>query len=87
MESKTKVFSLSDQLIRQMADLLCLSMATNTNIGDHFRLVKVEESDIQEMEGKLVLTHDYVDQYNKHIIELTKEMEKQAASLKAVKAD
>jgi len=82
-----KQFILSDQFIRQMADLLCLSMATNTNIGDHFRLIKVEESQMPGMEGKLVLTEEYVNQYNKHIVELTAEMEKQAEALKNSSAE
>jgi hypothetical protein len=78
-----KVFVLSDQLIKQMADLLCMGMATRTHVGDHFRMVRVEESTMPGMEHKLVLTPEYVEVYNKQVQELMEEVEKQARELEA----
>lgn len=63
-------YKLSDQLIGQLANLVCVAMATQTNVVDHFRMIRVEESDQNGMEGKLVLTPSYVDVYNKQVKEL-----------------
>jgi hypothetical protein len=80
-----KIFVLSDQCIKQLADLLCLGMATNTHIGDHFRMVRLEESNQEGMESKLVLTPEYVEVYNKHVEELNKELEVMYSQLNAAK--
>jgi hypothetical protein len=70
-EATKKEYKLSDQLIGQLANLICVAMATQTNVVDHFRMIRVEESDQQGMDGKLVLTPSYVDVYNKQVKELT----------------
>jgi hypothetical protein len=75
MSTERKIYVLSDQLIRQLADLLCLSMATNTHIGDHFRTIRVEESTTPGMESKLVLTPEYVDVYNSQVKKLHEDVE------------
>lgn len=75
MTTERKIYVLSDQLIRQLADLLCLSMATNTHIGDHFRMIRLEEGAEPGMESKLILTPEYVDVYNTQIKKLYEEVE------------
>lgn len=75
MTTERKIYVLSDQLIRQLADLLCLSMATNTHIGDHFRMIRLEEGSGAGMESKLILTPEYVDVYNTQIKKLHEEVE------------
>jgi len=78
METEKKSLKLSDQLIGQLASLITVAMVTQTNIVDHFRMIRVEESDQKGMEGKLVLTKEYVDVYNKQVQELTELVEKQS---------
>jgi len=75
----TKEYKLSDQLIGQLANLVCVAMATQTNAVDHFRMIRVVESDQKGMEGKLVLTPSYVETYNKQVQELTELVEKSQA--------
>lgn len=75
MTTERKIYVLSDQLIRQLADLLCLSMATNTHIGDHFRMIRLEEGSGAGMESKLILTPEYVDVYNTQVKKLHEEVE------------
>jgi hypothetical protein len=75
MSTERKIYVLSDQLIRQLADLLCLSMATNTHIGDHFRTIRLEESTAPGMESKLVLTPEYVEVYNTQVKQLHEEVD------------
>lgn len=75
MTTERKIYVLSDQLIRQLADLLCLSMATNTHIGDHFRMIRLEEATDPGMGSKLVLTPEYIDVYNTQVQKLHEAVE------------
>ncbi|HNC55202.1 MAG TPA: hypothetical protein PLP33_07150 [Leptospiraceae bacterium] len=76
-QDRTEQLRFSDQLIGQLASLITIAMVTQTNVVDHFRMIRVEESDQKGMEGKLVLTKDYVEVYNKQVEELTKMIEEQ----------
>jgi hypothetical protein len=75
MTTERKIYVLSDQLIRQLADLLCLSMATNTHIGDHFRMIRLEEAPDPGMGSKLVFTPEYIDVYNTQVQKLHEAVE------------
>jgi hypothetical protein len=76
-QDRTEQLRFSDQLIGQLASLITIAMVTQTNVVDHFRIIRVEESDQKGMEGKLELTKDYVEVYNKQVEELTKMIEEQ----------
>lgn len=80
-EEAQKEFLLSDQLTIQLANLLCLAMATETHVGNHFRLIRLTESKSPGMENKLVLSSDYINEYNKQIEALSADMDKKAEEL------
>lgn len=58
-----KPYKLNDELIFKIAQLVQLAMLTGTNVVDHMRQLRVEES--QEFTESLVLTPEYKDYFDK----------------------
>jgi len=70
-------FSLSDNVIARIVQILQEGLMTGTDITDHMRMIRVEADD----EGKLQLSADYVKQVNEGYEKLNAEMlEKMKAS-------
>jgi hypothetical protein len=70
-------FSLSDNVIARIVQILQEGLMTGTDITDHMRMIRVETDD----EGKLQLSADYVKQVNEGYEKLNAEMlEKMKAS-------
>ena len=65
-KTTTKTLKLDDSVIHIVRELLQLSLYTQTNIIDHLRAVRVQETD-----GAVSLTEDYVNSYNSMVEELT----------------
>lgn len=75
--SSRKVFKLDDSLIAQIAQIVQLAIVTQTNIVDHMRQLRLEES--KETSSSLVLTPEYVEFWDSSI----KRMMEQVEALKA----
>lgn len=69
----SKEYKLSDNVVVNIVQLLQLSMLTGTDISDHFRLIRLEESTLDK--NKLELSSDYVKNHNKMIKTLVGEAE------------
>lgn len=78
---KPSALSLSDDLIAVFRELVQLTLLTGTNIVDHMRAVQVEV-----VEGSVVPTEEYVEQYNSYIEELERQAEKLQAAAQAQEA-
>ena len=61
-----KYFGLNDAVIFQVRELIQLAMLTETNLVDHLRQLRFEES--TETPGLLSLTPEYV-QYHNNVVE------------------
>lgn len=58
-----KPYKLNDELIYKIAQLIQLAMLTGTNVVDHMRQLRVEES--SEFPESLVLTPEYKEYFDK----------------------
>jgi hypothetical protein len=68
-----KFFGLDDVVIFQIRELIQLAMLTQTNLVDHMRQLRFEES--QEKPGFLTLTPEYVQYHNNVVEGLMKQVE------------
>lgn len=80
-EAKKTTYKVSDDLIAVFRELVQLSLLTGTNIVDHMRAVRVELVD-----GAVVPTEEYINQYNAYIEELERQAEKLQAEMQAQEA-
>ncbi len=80
-EPPKQVYKVSDDLIAVIRELVQLSLLTGTNLVDHMRAVSVEI-----VEGHVVPTEEYVEQYNAYIEELEKQAEKLQAEMQSQEA-
>lgn len=60
-DDNRKVFSLNDEFIAQLQNLVVYCMATGTHIVDHIRQMRLEES--QDKKNTLVFTQEYLEYY------------------------
>lgn len=68
-----KYFGLNDAVIFQVRELIQLAMLTETNLVDHLRQLRFEES--TETPGLLSLTPEYVQYHNNVVEGLMKQVE------------
>lgn len=68
-----KYFGLNDAVIFQVRELIQLAMLTETNLVDHLRQLRFEES--EENPGLLTLTPEYVQYHNNVVEGLMKQVE------------
>lgn len=61
-----KIYKLDDSVLAQIVRLVQLGFATNSDVTDHMRQLRLEESVSQN--GNLVLTPEYI-KYDKSVIE------------------
>ncbi len=65
--SDKKVYVFSDVVLVQIRELLQLSMITGTPIIEHLRAMRMEED---KDTGKLMLCVEYVEGFNKMVLDL-----------------
>lgn len=76
-----KVLKMSDDTIAVVREIVQLSILTGTNLVDHMRAVRLEE-----VEGSVYPTQEYIDAYNAQIEELAKKAEETQAKMQAQEA-
>ena len=81
MSENEKALKLGDDLIAVIRELVQLSLLTGSNIVDHMRAVQVETVD-----GMVVPTEDYIEQYNAYVEELERQAEALQAAMQAQEA-
>lgn len=67
-----KIFKLNPEFMLQLQNLVVYCMATGTNIIDHMRQMRLEES--QTDASTLILTPEYVEYHNKIVEKLREEI-------------
>lgn len=64
-------YKLSDNVIANIVQLVQLAMMTGTDISDHFRMISLSPSELNE--GKLDLSKEYAKAHDNRIQKLVKE--------------
>lgn len=80
-EKERKVLKMSDDTIAVVREVVQLSILTGTNLVDHMRAIRLEEID-----GNIYPTQEYIDAYNAQIEELAKKAEETQAKMQAQEA-
>lgn len=80
--SKKQLYLLTDETIALVRELLQLTLYTGTNIIDHLRNVRLEESE----PGHLVPNEDYVVAYNKMVEDFAKKANEMAEQARLAEA-
>ncbi len=70
-------YKLADSTIAHIAQLLQLAIVTGTDITDHFRMIRMEPSELVPEE--LTLTKQYSDQAEENLTKLVEEAQAVAA--------
>lgn len=73
MKEEKKVLKFSDDVIVVIREMVQLSLLTGTNVIDHFRSIRLVETE----NGYITVTEEFVEAYQK----MLKDLEEQAAKL------
>ena len=68
-----KIYKLNDGFIYQLAKLLQLSLLTGTNMADHMRLMRLEQSPTDQ--DSVSLTPEYTEYFDETVLKLVSDVE------------